>query len=88
MTTHLDGNVLAGTLGEVFAVDITSAVGQCASCGTRGAIGQAMVYTDAPGLVARCATCGEVVLRVTRSAGRIWLDMRGVSYLELQTTAE
>ena len=35
MTTHLDGNVLAGTLGEVFAVDITTTVGQCASCGTR-----------------------------------------------------
>ena len=31
MTTHLDGNVLAGTLGAVFAVDITTAVGQCAS---------------------------------------------------------
>ena len=54
MNTHLDGNVLAGTLGEVFAVDITSAMGQCASCGSRQAMGQAMVYIDAPGLVARC----------------------------------
>ena len=88
MTTHLDGNVLAGTFAEVFGVDITTAVGQCASCGTREAIGQVMVYTDAPGMVARCGTCGEVVLRVTRSAERTWLDMRGVSYLELQTPGE
>ena len=88
MTTHLDGNVLAGIFGEVFAVDITTAVGQCASCGTREAIGQAMVYTDAPGQVARCGTCGEVVLRVTRAVGRTWLDMRGVSYLELQTPGD
>ena len=44
MTTHLDGNVLAGTLGELFAVDITSAMGQCASCGTSEAMGEALVY--------------------------------------------
>lgn len=88
MNPHLDGNVLAGTLGEVFAVDITSAIGQCASCGTSGAMGEALVYTDAPGLVARCRTCGEVVLRVNRTTGRTWLDMRGIRYLELHTPAE
>ncbi len=88
MNTHLDGNVLAGTLGEVFAVDVTSAVGQCASCGTSEAMGEAMVYTDAPGMVARCRTCGEVVLRVSHAGGRMWLDMRGISYLELHVPGE
>ena len=88
MTTHLDGNVLAGTLGEVFAVDITSAMSQCASCGTRQAVGEAMVYSDAPGLVARCRNCYDVILRVNRSPGRTWLDIRGVSYLELQVPGE
>ena len=88
MNTHLDGNMLAGALGEVFAVDVTTAVGQCASCGSSQALGQAMVYTDAPGLVARCGSCGEVVLRVTRSAGRTWLDMRGVRCLELHVPGE
>ena len=33
-------------------------------------------------------TLGEVVLRVTQSGGRTWLDLRGVSYLELQTPGE
>jgi hypothetical protein len=88
VTTHLDGNVLAGALGEVFAVDVTSAVGQCASCGTSEAMGEALVYTDAPGLVARCRTCGEVVLRINRTTGRTWLDMRGISCLELHTPGE
>jgi hypothetical protein len=88
VNTHLDGNVLGGTLGEIFAVDITSAVGQCASCGTSEAMGEALVYTDAPGLVARCRTCGEVVLRVNRTGGRTWLDMRGISCLELHTPGE
>jgi hypothetical protein len=85
---HLDGNMLGGALGEVFAVDVTTAVGQCASCGTSQALGQALVYADAPGLVARCQNCGEVVLRVNRSPGRAWLDMRGIRCLELLVPGE
>ncbi len=88
MNTHLDGNVLAGTLGEVFAVDITTAMGQCLSCGTRQAMGQTMVYSDAPGMVARCGNCGDVMLRVNRSPDRTWLDLRGVRYLELHMPGE
>ncbi len=83
MPDPLDGNMLAGPLGDVFAVDLTTAVGQCASCGTSAPMARARVYTDAPGMVARCATCGEVVLRLVRAPGRAWLDLRGVRYLEL-----
>jgi Family of unknown function (DUF6510) len=87
MMDYLDGNVLGGALGEVFAVDVTAAVGWCASCGTSGAIGQARVYTDAPGLVARCPACGEVLLRLVRDDGRAWLDLRGISCLQLALPA-
>lgn len=83
MTAYLDGNMLAGALGELFAVDVTSAVGTCVSCGTRGTIAQTRVYTDAPGLVARCPACGEVVLRLARGPGRAWLDLRGLTCLQL-----
>jgi len=83
MSACLDGNVLAGALSELFAIDITSATGKCASCGTIGAIGQARVYADAPGLVARCAACGQVVLRLVRSPSRAWLDLRGITCLEI-----
>jgi Zn finger protein HypA/HybF involved in hydrogenase expression len=83
MSTHLDGNVLAGALGEVFAIDVTAAVGQCVSCGTSGAIAGTRVYTSAPGLVARCPACGEVVLRIVRGPDRAWLDLRGLTCLEL-----
>ena len=44
-------------------------------------------FKDAPGMVARCATCDEVVLRLVRAPGRAWLDMSGLSYLELQLPA-
>jgi hypothetical protein len=83
MSTHLDGNVLGGDLGELFTADITAATGQCASCGTVSAIAQTRVYTDAPGVVARCPGCGGVTLRFVRGPGRAWLDLRGIACLQL-----
>jgi hypothetical protein len=83
MTAYLDGNVLAGPLGELLAVDVTAAVGQCASCDARATLAEARVFTDAPGLVARCAACGAVLLRLVRAPGRAWLDVRGLTFLQL-----
>ena len=88
MQTYLDGNVLAGPLGEVFAVDLTSAMGQCASCGARAAMGQAHVYLDSPGAVARCQTCGQVLLRLVHTSDRAWLDLRGITSLEISLPSE
>ncbi|HEV2371322.1 MAG TPA: DUF6510 family protein [Streptosporangiaceae bacterium] len=82
MTAHVDGNAIGGALGEVFGVDITTSVGRCASCGTSGAIAETRVYTNAPGLVARCPVCDEVVLRLVRGSGRAWLDLRGLTCLQ------
>jgi ribosomal protein S27E len=87
MSAHLDGNVLGGELGELFAVDITAAAGQCASCGATGIIAQTVVYADAPGLIARCPACGEVMLRLVRGGGRAWLDLRGIACLQLTVPA-
>ena len=36
-----------------------------------------------PGLVARCPTCDQVLLRLVRGPGRAWLDLRGLTYLQL-----
>jgi uncharacterized Zn finger protein len=83
MSTHLDGNVLGGELSELFTVDLTAATGKCASCGTVSAIAQTRVYTDAPGVVARCPGCGAVMLRFARGPGRAWLDLRGIACLQL-----
>lgn len=82
----LDGNVLAGPLAAVFAVELTAATGTCAHCGARGVLAQADVYTDAPGLVARCRACAEVLLRLATGDGRSWLDLRGLSVLEIPTS--
>ena len=88
MSTHLDGNVLGGELGELFTADVTAATGQCASCGAVSAIAQTLVYTHAPGLVARCPSCTGVMLRLVRGPGRAWLDLRGIACLQLTTPGQ
>lgn len=82
-TPHLDGNALAGPLREVFAVDMTAATSRCASCGMTGAVGSLHVYADAPGMVARCPGCEEVVLRMVRTPDAAWLDLRGAVSLRI-----
>jgi hypothetical protein len=80
---YLDGNALAGPLREVFAVDVTVASGRCVGCGRVGPIASLVVYPSAPGMVARCPGCDGVVLRLVRGPDRAWLDLRGVTCLEI-----
>jgi hypothetical protein len=80
---HLDGNALAGPMADIFAVDVTAATARCASCGRAGPIASLHVYGPAPGLVARCPGCEEVVLRLVRGLGTAWLDLRGTVSLRV-----
>ena len=61
---YLDGNAAAGELSEVFDVDITTAAGRCAKCGTTKSLAEARLYMRGPGLVARCSACEHVLLRL------------------------
>jgi hypothetical protein len=36
-------------------------------------------------MVARCAGCDAVLLRVVTTPGETWLDLRGLTYLRLPT---
>jgi hypothetical protein len=74
---HVDGNAIAGALAEIFAIDATSAVGTCVTCGRVGAVATLTVYRPAMGLVARCPGCDEVILRVVEGPDCTWLDLRG-----------
>ena len=79
----LDGNVLAGPLGDALGVDVTVAVVACAGCGRRQAVAELVVYASAMGSVARCRGCGDVVLRVAEVRSDVLLDLRGCSVLRL-----
>lgn len=81
--THLDGNAAAGALREVFAVDVTTAICRCAGCGRTDVFATVAVYTDAPGLVARCPGCDHVLLRLVTTPSGTYLDLRGLTYLRL-----
>ncbi|MFJ9729361.1 DUF6510 family protein [Streptomyces sp. NPDC101209] len=82
---HVDGNALAGPLSEVFAVDLTTATSRCAHCGCAGPLARLHVYAQAPGFVARCQRCKEVVLRIVHAKDAVWLDMSGTASLAIPT---
>lgn len=82
-----DGNALAGPLSEIFAVDLTGAVGRCANCGATEPVARLRVYSRAPGLVARCPHCAHVTLRMVRSRDDAWLDLSGTSALRIPLTS-
>jgi uncharacterized protein DUF6510 len=78
-----DGNALAGPLQDLFRVDLTTAIGRCTGCGRTAAMAEVRVFDHAPGVVARCPVCDQVLLRLVRDRGRAWLDLRGLSCLQL-----
>jgi hypothetical protein len=81
----LDGNAAAGDLEQLFAFEVTTAIGTCANCGAVGAVGGAMVYSQAPGVVVRCPACQCVLLRLAHDGdARWWLEMTGVRSLEVR----
>ena len=78
-----DGNALAGPFHDIFSVEVTTAIGRCTNCGREGPMAELRVFDHAPGLVARCPVCDQVLLRLVQGPGRAWLDLRGLSYLQL-----
>lgn len=79
----LDGNAAAGPLLELFSIDLTAASGRCDHCGRVSVLADTVLYDRAPGLVVRCRGCDGVLLKLVDSGERIWLDLRGLSYLEI-----
>jgi hypothetical protein len=80
---RLDGNAAAGVLGQVLAVDTTTAVSTCAHCGNPAPLGAHLVYADAPALVVRCPGCMQVVMRCASDDGGLRLEMSGVRLLRM-----
>ena len=78
----LDGNAIGGLLQDVFGVEMTVATGVCGHCGARAEVATLVVYLEAPGTVARCRSCGEVVMVVVDRRGIHCLDLRGFEALE------
>ena len=83
----LDGNAAAGILRQVFAVEMTEALGTCAGCGAVEAVGAVVVYERAPGMVLRCPHCEADTpdgAKFCIAAALATLDLRGVRSLEVR----
>jgi hypothetical protein len=65
----LDGNAIAGALFEYFGTEMTTVAGACAYCGNTAQIAELRVYLKAPGAVARCRACGNVVMVLVEVGG-------------------
>jgi Family of unknown function (DUF6510) len=81
----VDGNAVAGLLQDVFAVEMTTAVGTCRGCGATDAIGAVHVYRGA-GVVLRCPHCDNVLATIVKADDRVWLDVPGIRGLEISTS--
>jgi hypothetical protein len=77
----LDGNAIAGLLHEVFDAEMTTATGVCANCGASRQVAEVEVYLHAPGTVARCRTCGSVLMVVVDVRGIKCVDLSGLAAL-------
>ena len=82
----LDGNAIAGELAGLFGQDMTAASGKCLGCGHTFMLAEAHAYVGGPGIVLRCPSCGSVVLRLVRSPSNVWLDTKGLAFLQLPSS--
>ncbi len=78
---RLDGNAAAGDLQQLFAVDVTTVIAGCSSCGRSEPLGRYHVYASAPGTVVRCPHCEEVVLCLVQTPSRTVVDVGGLARL-------
>ena len=82
---RLDGNAAAGTLGEVFSFEATTAEYACEGCGRTGRLGGAMVYeVRGLGIIVRCPGCDNALIRLAQNRGRYMVDLRGTRYLRVE----
>jgi Family of unknown function (DUF6510) len=73
---HIDGNGLAGLLGEIAGTEMTAVLRTCQSCGDCRAIGEHRAYRTA-GIVLRCANCEDVALVIGVQDKRLVVEWRG-----------
>ena len=78
----LDGNAVAGLLQEVFAVEMTTAIATCDTCGGTDAVGALHVYRGA-GIVMRCPHCDNVLATIVKDDMRVSIGFAGVRTLQV-----
>ena len=74
---HLDGNGIAGLLGEIAGADLTAVMRRCRTCHSRRAVGEHLAFRSA-GVVLRCPDCADVALVVGLQQDRLVIEWHGI----------
>jgi hypothetical protein len=78
----LDGNAVAGLLQEIFAGEMTTAIGTCNACGATDEVGALYVFRGA-GIVMRCPHCDNALVTLVEGGTRLWIGFAGVRTLQV-----
>ncbi|WP_341945695.1 DUF6510 family protein [Microbacterium sp. LWH11-1.2] len=62
----VDGNCLAGMMGDLFGADITSLVATCSGCGTAANVAETVVEVDSHSAIVRCRSCTRTLFTLLR----------------------
>lgn len=73
---HIDGNGIAGLLGEIAAAEMTTMLRTCQSCGESRAIGEHRAYRAA-GVVLRCPDCEDLAVVIGLHDERLVVEWHG-----------
>jgi ribosomal protein S27AE len=73
---HLDGNGVAGLLGEIAGAEMTTTVRTCQSCGDRRPLGDHRAHRSA-GYVLRCPSCQDVAVVIAVHEERLVVHWQG-----------
>ena len=77
---HTDGNAIAGLFSQLLAVDATSVVRRCQSCGDERPIADHRAFHGA-GIVLRCPSCSDVALVIGIGAADVTVELRGTYHV-------
>ena len=84
---RVDGNAMAGILGEVFLQEMTAARIACGGCGKVEPVGAEHAYMQAPGIVMRCCHCDSVLLVVAHIGETYRFGLGRTKWLEFTNGA-
>ena len=72
----IQGDAVAGSLANIFAVDVTAAEVTCPGCGVGTPLADEKAYLRGSGSLLQCKHCSSVLGRFRRSQDAIWVDLR------------
>jgi Family of unknown function (DUF6510) len=78
-----DATTLAGPLHDLLGVEVTTAVGAAPAVGGPPRWPGCGCSTTPPAWSPAARVCDQVLLRLVRDRGRAWLDLRGLTHLQL-----